>query len=276
MNREDIRPFFLDSTAGRIFLILRQPHGASDCVLLVPPFGEEMNKCRRQLAETTEGLVGAGYAVVLPDLYGTGDSEGEFVEARWDVWQADIVSTIEWIRRSGLSLYAMIAIRLGCALGASALAMAGAGVRRSVFWQPVESGRQFMTQFLRLRVASSMMEGNSRETVEGLKQKLITAESLEVAGYKLSRALFEEVDALKLTALLGPRLGELIILEVGSSGDGGLSAVGKGIATGAEASGVQVTGARLPGEPYWAATEIVVNSGLAARSVQFLTEQRTS
>jgi len=77
-------PFFLDGPAGRIFAILRAASDARHAVLIIPPFGEEMNKSRRQFTEVAQRLVGNGFAVLVVDLYGTGDSEGEFSEASWE------------------------------------------------------------------------------------------------------------------------------------------------------------------------------------------------
>lgn len=92
MNRSRFEPLLLDTSTGRLFLLLRAPRNASRCVLFVPPFGEEMNKCRRQVTETAEALILAGYAVLTFDLIGTGDSSGEFTDAKWDAWRSDVAS----------------------------------------------------------------------------------------------------------------------------------------------------------------------------------------
>jgi hypothetical protein len=47
----------------------------------VPPFAEEMNKSRRMIAEVGRRLEGSGVGMLLVDLFGTGDSEGEFAQA---------------------------------------------------------------------------------------------------------------------------------------------------------------------------------------------------
>ena len=54
---------------------------------MVPPFAEEMNKCRPMVTEVALGLAESGIASIVPDLYGTGDSGGDFSEGDWETWQ---------------------------------------------------------------------------------------------------------------------------------------------------------------------------------------------
>lgn len=270
MTATQLEPFFLDGAAGRIFLLFRSAAKAQRCVLFIPPFAEEMNKCRRQFTETTHALVESGFAVLVLDLFGTGDSEGEFSEARWETWKSDVSAALDWIELTGLAPYALIAARLGCALAAESLEEAEKAVDRSVFWQPVANGRQFMTQFLRLRVAASMMEGGSKETVEALRKRLDHGEILSVAGYELSPELRQSIENVDLSACMSKNLGDVKILEVSTTGSGELSMAGKQLATAAEGFGVEIAGERLVGEPFWSTTEIVVSHELRKLTVNFL------
>jgi exosortase A-associated hydrolase 2 len=263
----------MESIAGRIFLLLRAPEKANRCVLVVPAFGEEMNKSRRQITETAHALVERGFAVLLVDLFGTGDSEGSFAEASWEIWKSDVATAITWATATGLSVDALIATRLGCSLAAATLRDNDQTMATSIFWQPVESGRQFMTQFLRLRVAASMMEDDSKETVDRLRERLAAGERLSIAGYTLSSELWRAIDSLKLSSLLNPCLGELRLLEVGRAADGQLSASGRRLVTAAEDMRIPVLGERISGEPFWSSTEIVVNAKLTDLTVEHLTKE---
>ncbi|MEX2123354.1 MAG: hydrolase 2, exosortase A system-associated [Woeseia sp.] len=276
MTRSRLEPFFLESSAGRIFLLLRAPAKARRCVLFVPPFGEEMNKCRRQVTETAKALLAGGYAALVVDLFGTGDSDGEFAEATWSTWKSDIVAAIAWIGANGLSLQALVATRLGCALVAESLRDTGSNVQKTVFWQPVENGRQYMTQFLRFRVAASMMESDGGETVENLKERLDRGETLEIAGYPLTPELWRAVEAVDLAAFIDPCLGQLAIFEVGRARENELSIAGRRLAVKAQEQGIESTGRRIPGEPFWSTTEIVVNPELTQRTTEYLLADRSS
>ena len=272
MSRCRLEAHYLDSASGRIFALLRAAPRATRSVLFVPPFGEEMNKARRQVSLVSQALTDRGLAALVVDLFGTGDSHGEFVDGAWDVWKNDLAQAITWSADAGLEVDAVVATRLGCLLAADALKSADHSVNRSVFWQPVDSGRGYMTQFLRLRVAASMMESDANETVDGLRERLAAGEALEVAGYTLSPALFQAIDSVNLPPLLGRRLGRLAIFEVGRTKDGSLSVAGRRLKSAAQELGVATIGCRVAGDPFWSATEIVVNPELTALTSDFLAE----
>ena len=265
-----ILPQFIDSVDGRIFVLLRgEPAAARGCVLFVPPFGEEMNKTRRQIALTAQALVREGFSVLSVDLFGTGDSEGEFADATWESWKADVAAAARWAAQMGSPVTALVGVRLGCALAAESLAHAGLEVRRSVLWQPVESGKQFVRQFLRLRVAASMMS-SVPENVEGLSSLLATGQAVEVAGYSLSPALCRQLERVEMPGFLGAHLGDIAVMEIGRAGEGELSPAGRRVASAAAGRGLNVQSIRVVGEPFWVASEIVVNPELGTLTVQHL------
>src|SRR5882672_8203208 len=96
--------FFQPATAGtgqRLYVYhspepARPTHSPRGAVLYVHPFAEEMNKSRRMAALQSRALSAAGFAVLQLDLFGCGDSSGEFGDATWDDWVADIVEAAGW------------------------------------------------------------------------------------------------------------------------------------------------------------------------------------
>lgn len=154
-----IQPCFVDAGDRRIFIQRREPQRArGECVLIVPPFAEEMNKSRKMLTEVARGLSARGITTALPDLSGTGDSELNFGAASWRLWKDDLARTADWCRSQGLTIRGLLSVRLGSALAAEVARDLLTDVRRSVMWQPVASGADFLVQFLRLRVAANMMD----------------------------------------------------------------------------------------------------------------------
>ena len=79
--------FFLPATPGHRFCIYHRPAegGAGGGIVYAHPFGEEMNKARRMAALQSRRLAAAGYAVLQIDLFGCGDSSGDFADARWAI-----------------------------------------------------------------------------------------------------------------------------------------------------------------------------------------------
>ncbi len=276
MTAEIFEPFFLNTLHGRVFCLYRAPKNAKDCVLFVPPFAEEMNKCRKQITAMATALVARGRATLLLDLYGTGDSAGEFSDATWQFWMDDVNAAVEWARSRNSPVQDLIAGRLGCILAADALRDSDYRVQSSIFWQPVLTGKQFMTQFLRLRVAASMMSSSGKETVSDLKLRLADNETVEIAGYELSPTLFAGVESVDLLQTVTAHLGSVQVVEIGSARDNGLSPAGQRLVAFANSRGMTASGERLEGEPFWSATEIVVNDELARVSAEHIIGRATS
>jgi len=263
-----LESFFLESSAGRIFIVLHRAVDSDRCAVFVPPFAEEMNKCRSQTAATARLLAASGCSALIVDLYGTGDSEGDFSDASWPVWTQDVALAVNWATDNGLIVDAMVATRLGCSLAVESFAEADLCVSKTVFWQPVESGDDHMNQFLRYGIAASMMKSKSGGKIGDLKQHLDKGDTLEIAGYLLAPTLWSEIQQVRLLDKLGPFLGELQILEVGRTAGRELSPSSTYIESAANERGLPTKLLRLRGEPYWASAEIVVNAELCRATVQ--------
>jgi len=77
-------------------------------VVFAQPFVEEMNKSRRMAALQARALAGQGWAVLLPDLLGCGDSPGDKGDARWTAWVDDSVAL------AGCAVHAQMVIGRAC------------------------------------------------------------------------------------------------------------------------------------------------------------------
>lgn len=257
--RDTISGQFVGAPGRRIFVLQRTPAASrvAGSVLFVPPFGEEMNKSRRLMAETAALLCREGVPVLLPDLFGTGDSEGEFREATVEQWFGDLEVACRHATALGHPVRAVVAVRLGCALAALA-ARRGAlpAVAVSAWWQPVLEGRRFVAQFLRLRVAAAGMRGAARETVDSLRARSSAGETLEVAGYEVSPALLRGLEGLVVDSLPS-QAGHLHWYEVLREEGGAPPLPAARFVERARAAGVAVDLTGLAGEPFWGATELV-------------------
>ncbi len=247
---------FVPGRSGSCYVSLYRPsYTPSSWVLCFPAFAEEMNKSRAMMSAQAQALADAGVAVVVPDLFGTGDSMGDFAAADWGVWCADMNDLVHWIRRQeGGELY-FWGIRLGCLLALDVAQMLEDPVAGLLFWQPQGSGQQAMTQFLRLRMAASVMNGGPQEKVADLRLKLEQGESLEVAGYELSSNLAKSIDGLTMQDLVPKNIPSVIWFEVSSSSDNPLSLVGRKIVGVWQQEGVNVDASVVEGEPFWMTQE---------------------
>jgi exosortase A-associated hydrolase 2 len=206
----------------------------------------------------------------VPDVYGTGDSGGDFGDADWVTWQDDIIRTVGWAAVQGLPISGILAARLGCALTASALATGIIGpVARTALWQPVFDGGRFLKQFLRLRTSASLMV-DRRESVAELRGRLRSGEVVEVAGYELTGRLAAELDAVVTPERLLKQFGHVAWMEVVRDVGAEQSVPVARLIEQTRSAGGQVDLRLFPGEPFWASTEIVRNRELIDAAVQFL------
>jgi exosortase A-associated hydrolase 2 len=251
----------LNGAGGRVFCVfVGPPPGTSPRggVLFVPPFAEEMNKARRQVMLQARSLAAAGYGVLLLDLHGTGDSEGNFAEARWDTWRGDLLAGARWLEGRGYARVGVWSLRFGSLLAAEVFRELGARAQRLTLWQPVLDGRQFMDQFIRMRVASSMMAGGARVTVQDLRRSLDGGENVEVAGYDLDPELVRSVDAHNLNTT-PPAAGAVVDwIEVVGDQDAGVSVGSQRVIANWRQAGVEVGTATVVGQQFWATVEITV------------------
>lgn len=254
-----IRGEYLAGSRPLFVLLHRPPRPARACVLVVPPFAEEMNKSRRLLTVLAEKLGRADVAVAIPDLYGTGDSGGDFVDATWAGWLADLDRSRVWLESQQLPVTAVLAIRLGAALALNAIAIGALRpVRHSVFCQPIFDGQRTLQQFLRLRVAASLGLG-SRETIESLRGRLASGDTVEVAGYVLSPAFAAELEEVLPPNCLPAELGGIDWIELVRAADATLPATTLDLVERSRGAGAIVRTHAVIGEPFWGTAEIVAD-----------------
>lgn len=191
--------FFLTRTGGQLFCLFHPPRGVCrGAVLYVPPFAEEMNRARRIAAQQARELAALGYGVLQPDLGGTGDSSGDFGEARWEAWKDDLAACCAWLGERTGQAPVLWGLRLGALLALDYAQAAAHPLRALILWQPVPSGQAYLTQFLRLLTVHAVLADNASEQTgtRALRAALQSGQVLEVAGYALDPALATAIDAL--------------------------------------------------------------------------------
>jgi exosortase A-associated hydrolase 2 len=205
----------------RLYLHHSPAAGASvrAAVLYVHPWAEEVNKSRRMAALASRALAARGCAVLQVDLLGCGDSSGDFADASWEAWLADLAQAAQWLqaRHPGVPLW-LWGLRAGALLATHA-AQTHAGVFgrcHFLLWQPAVSGKTLLQQFLRLKTAGQLAQAAPEDPAppggagatppaargpgtEALRQQLKQGQALEVAGYTLPPALALGLDTATLT-----------------------------------------------------------------------------
>jgi exosortase A-associated hydrolase 2 len=195
------QPEFLSLTSGRLFSLKISLAGVNKkkALIFIPPFAEEMNKSRKMMKSILEVTAECGDGFLF-DLFGTGDSEGDFASASWGKWKQNLDDYVDFVMsRGNYTSIEFICLRTGSLLlndwlndiHQSNTEKAIDGIH---YWNPVVKAQQFVTQFLRLKLAAEMMRSDGdKRTTKDLMAELQQNGQLEVAGYMLNKVLIDEM-----------------------------------------------------------------------------------
>lgn len=196
------QPFFLDTPAGALFAVHHAPAPATPVrghVLCALPFNEEMNRCRSMVTRQASAWAALGFGTLVLDPLGTGDSAGEFVDARWPAWLAGLDAGHRWLADQPGGCRALWGIRLGAILAAEWHARRADADIALLLWQAVADGKTHLTQFFRVRIAAQIDRPDlPKETTASMREQLAAGTPVEVAGYELHPELTQAIDGAQL------------------------------------------------------------------------------
>lgn len=158
-----------------------------------------MNRTRSLMAAQARHFARLGFACLILDLFGTGDSGGDLPDATWETWCDDVTLASEWLQQKSGRPVILWGIRLGSLLAAEVANKQPDKFQRLLFWQPVSSGKSFVTQLLRLRVGALVDRNEPPETTADMRETLATGANVEVSGYLLPGKLTMALDARQMT-----------------------------------------------------------------------------
>ena len=273
-----VAPFFMATPRGRLFAVQHRPRAVAPWrghVLCVPPFNEEMNRCRSLLTQLAQTLAGQGFGVLLLDLHGTGDSTGDYHEARWAGWLADIAVAREWLgAQPGGGVCALLGIRLGAILATQSYVAGAVAATSLVLWQPVLEGKTHLTQFLRVRMAAQLdRRDGAKENTADMRQQLARGHTLEVAGYELHPALAAAIDAARLLENSLPVGARVLWLEQASPAAPELAPASRRALDLWQTPGVTLAAMTYADPPFWQVHERVNTPQLMAQTSAWLVAQ---
>ncbi|MGY8870346.1 MAG: hydrolase 1, exosortase A system-associated [Pseudomonadales bacterium] len=270
-------PQFVNGPSGRLFIAQHFANSGvtSEWIIHLPAFAEEMNKSRSMVRAQAAAFAKAGATVIVPDLLGTGDSEGDFGDANWDMWKQDIRYLVLRAQQQGAEKITLWGLRAGTLMALDLVDEGLEGVSHLILWQPVHSGEQMLTQFLRLRMAAGMMSGE-QETVAQLRERLSAGEKLEVAGYDVAPSMLSQLDQVSLKKMaLKPPL-KVDWLEVVATEGRSLLPVSQKLIALWQSQGIEIYSKAIVGEPFWTTQEITLAPNLIDETVQLILPSLTS
>lgn len=254
-----VEAFFLGAGAARRFAVCWRPSAAvtpRGALLFVPPFAEEMNKSRRMVALTASALADCGFVTLRIDLAGCGDSAGLFSQASWAGWLDDLAIAWGWLRAQAPAVPWLWSLRAGALLSNALLHRLDA-TPGLLLWQPVLSGKQHLTQFLRLRVAAdafAVADASARATTQGLMQSLAAGDTVNVAGYVLPPSIALPLAESELVT--PPTPTEVLWFEADNSAAPAIAPGSANRIAQWQASGQRIVARAVSGPQFWATQEI--------------------
>ncbi len=208
---------FFDAGPHRLFAALHPVHASvrrDTGVLLVHPFMEERQDAHPFLRSISIALRARGFASLRPDLYGCGDSEGDWSDATVDHWLDDLAAAAAHLRReAGVRHVALVGLRYGAALAAAAAPRVEANALCLI--APVLRGREYVMEVLRAYIAAEMVlnkkAGVSRDV---LMQRLDEGASVNLFGYDFTPAQRDGMLALDPIAALLSHAAPTLLIDV--------------------------------------------------------------
>lgn len=242
-------------------------------VIVIPPFAEEMNRCRHLLSTVMRMLAAKGCCCFMLDNFGTGDSEGDLDSATTAIWRADLQQLLAELAADGFERVSFIAVRFGALqlldlLNQSPLILQPGQL---ILWQPLFDTNKFWQQFVRIKVAEAMAAGTKTSQAE-LEQRLDNGQSIEIAGYPISPAFYQSIQ--HMNATLSAALSQYKLSWFESSPlDSIAPPVGKMLQQLQQITPVNFV--QLKAKPYWHTAELATADELITLTVQQLSKGNT-
>jgi len=266
------QPYYLEGTHGKLFCIYFSPSEISQHpVLIFSPFAEEMNKSRRMLSQQAAQLAEMGAPVLMFDYFGTGDSEGDFADASWEIWVSDLSIIINWLLESNTTTFNILAMRMGALLTTRISPSFHKFINKVVYWQPVTSGELLMSQFYRLKLASDMLGKDSGLTLKDIKNQLQDNQHVEIAGYSLNPALAQELSNTKLQQIESSVLKDAYWVELINSEEKPVPPASQRVIDSLCEDGANIHVKTVIGSQFWSVVELVDVPQMHAITNQLLT-----
>lgn len=188
-----IKAEFYQGSQGQLFRLLRTPEQITAHMIFIAPLFEQANQTRHHITRSAINAYEQGMQAIVFDHFGTGDSEGELVDASLTLWQQDIVLQLKEIKVNSEK-----AIHLSIPLSAVLLLCDEIldYVTGIILLQPDFNGKRFVQQFKRLALARKI---DQRETLK--KENTDIQQVVDIAGYQIKSSLLDELATQGLAGL---------------------------------------------------------------------------
>lgn len=200
-----MQPFFFGEPGRELYGVFHPPAEPARELgaLLCPAVGQEALRAHRAFVQLARRLAQAGVATLRFDYGGTGDSAGEFADARVAGWLDDVATAArELAEGADVERVALLGLRLGANLAVHA-APRVEGAHALCLWEPVVDGAAHLAE----------LEAGHARWLAGSFARARPGEGRELMGFPFSDALVADLAALGLGVLDRPPLARTLVLE---------------------------------------------------------------
>lgn len=177
------------------FLFLPEPEKRKPIgFVLIHPFAEERKSAHRTLVELSRELYHHGFPVLMFDLRGCGDSEGNFGTVRLIDWITDIDAAIYALRSyTQLPDIGIIGLRFGAFLSLC-YASAKNDIPECIWIEPVLHPLEYLRKSLRHKLMKELCtDGMVMSNRNELLQNLLHNISIDFDGYEISSVFYKDL-----------------------------------------------------------------------------------
>jgi alpha/beta superfamily hydrolase len=215
-------PCFFQNGGYRLFGMVHAPTSPATGRgwVFCHPFAEEKLWAQRVYVSCARELAARGSWVVRFDAMGNGDSDGSFSESSVESGVSDIRCAINLLQESAgrdVSV-GLLGLRFGATL-AALVAEDHPAVRALVAWEPILDGARYMQETLRVNLTTqTAVYKEIRHNRDDLVRMMKDGHTVNVDGYDLSYAWYEQASAIKLAESAKRFAGSGLIVQIGKEG----------------------------------------------------------
>jgi predicted alpha/beta-fold hydrolase len=162
--------------------------------VVIHPFAEEKKSSHRTLVELSRELYKKGFPVLMFDLRGCGDSEGDFVSVRLSEWLADIDRAMHVLKiHTQLLKVGIIGLRLGACLSLCYHSQQF-DISEFIWIEPVLKPLDYLRKSLRHKLMKELCtDGRITSNRDNLLQDLQHNISIDFDGYEIGSGFYQDL-----------------------------------------------------------------------------------
>lgn len=206
---------------GHRFCIHHAPAGEARAVVLhAHALAHEMHFARPTSARAARALAAAGFAVLQIDMFGCGDSSGEFEDASFEAWQQDLRAGAAWLQAQHPGRPFWLWAERAAALWALPAFNLATPAPRHLLWHPLGRGDDALRQLLRTELPAAMDRGLSAADLRRQAESAWSqGQAFALGGFQVPAQLAADLRASKFVAALTSTEPGHIHIDIGPASE---------------------------------------------------------